>query len=110
MSVITIDDEKIGVLSDTHGSFPAWRKALALFGPEVKTILHAGDVLYHGPRNSVPGGYTPTDLFEAINGFQHEGGRVLIAEGNCDAAVDRMVLEPEMEKCVSLVWRGKRSS
>lgn len=62
MSVITIDDEKIGVLSDTHGSFPAWRKALALFGPEVKTILHAGDVLYHGPRNSVPGGYTPTDL------------------------------------------------
>ena len=98
MSVVTIDDKKIGVLSDTHGSFPAWQKALALFGPEVRTVLHAGDVLYHGPRNSIPGGYTPADLLEAINGFQRDGGRVLLAEGNCDAAVDRMVLDPEMEK------------
>ena len=108
MSVVTIDDKKIGVLSDTHGSFPAWQKALALFGPEVRTVLHAGDVLYHGPRNSIPGGYTPADLLEAINGFQRDGGRVLLAEGNCDAAVDRMVLDPEMEKYVSLVWRGKK--
>ncbi|MDO4560719.1 MAG: phosphodiesterase [bacterium] len=108
MSAVTIDDKKIGVLSDTHGSFPAWKKALSLFGPEVKTVLHAGDVLYHGPRNSIPGGYTPADLLEAINGFQREGGRVLIAEGNCDAAVDRMVLEPRVEKYVSLVWRGKK--
>ena len=62
LSVYVIEDSKIGILSDTHGSFPAWKRALELFGPEVKTVLHAGDVLYHGPRNSIPGGYTPADL------------------------------------------------
>ena len=102
----TINDRKIGVLSDTHGSCCAWRKALSLFGPGVKTVLHAGDVLYHGPRNAIPGGYTPADLADDINVFHKHGGRVIIAQGNCDAAVDAMVLEPEMQSCVSLLWNG----
>ncbi|MCF0248020.1 MAG: phosphodiesterase [Synergistes sp.] len=108
MSAFTSDDEKIGVVSDTHGSFPAWRRALALFGPDVRTILHAGDILYHGPRNTIPGGYTPADLADAINNFVRDGGRLLIADGNCDAPVDRMVLEPQTSMYVSLVWRGKK--
>lgn len=104
----TINDRKIGVLSDTHGSCCAWRKALSLFGPGVKTVLHAGDVLYHGPRNAIPGGYTPADLADDINVFHKHGGRVIIAQGNCDAAVDAMVLEPELQSCVSLLWNGRR--
>ncbi|WP_279009284.1 phosphodiesterase [Synergistes jonesii] len=104
----TIDDRKIGVLSDTHGSCLAWRRALVLFGPEVRTVLHAGDVLYHGPRNAIPGGYTPADLAEEINRFGKEGGRVFIAQGNCDAAVDAMVLDPQMTNHVALVWRGRK--
>ena len=108
LSVYVIEDSKIGILSDTHGSFPAWKRALELFGPEVKTVLHAGDVLYHGPRNSIPGGYTPADLSEAINDFYFDGGRVLISTGNCDAPVDMMVLKPEFHPIVSATWHGKK--
>ena len=108
MSAQIINDSRIGVLSDTHGSLPAWRRALAVFGSDVKTILHAGDVLYHGPRNSIPGGYTPADLAAGINDFVHDGGTVLIAQGNCDALVDKMILDPEMGFYVPLLWRGRR--
>ncbi|MEG1602695.1 MAG: phosphodiesterase [Cloacibacillus sp.] len=103
-----INDAKIGVLSDTHGSLPAWRKALALFGGDVKTVLHAGDVLYHGPRNTIPGGYTPADLASAINDFARDGGAVKIAQGNCDAPVDKMILDPEVLFYISLLWNDKK--
>ena len=74
----------------------------------MKTVLHAGDVLYHGPRNSIPGGYTPADLAEAINDFYFDGGRVLISTGNCDAPVDMMVLKPEFNPIVSATWHGRK--
>lgn len=108
MAAEIINDERLGVLSDTHGSLPAWNKALTLFGPEVKTVLHAGDVLYHGPRNSIPGGYTPADLAAAINDFAKHEGRIFIAQGNCDAAVDKMVLDPEINYFVALNWKGRK--
>ena len=57
---------RLGVMSDTHGSLPAWLDALMLFG-SVEAVLHAGDVLYHGPRNAIPGGYKPQDLADAIH-------------------------------------------
>ncbi len=108
MSVRTIEDKRIGILSDTHGSLPAWRRALAVFGSDVRTVLHAGDVLYHGPRNAIPGGYTPADLAEAVNDFAFDGGAVLIARGNCDAPVDMAVLKPQCEQIVSVLWRGRK--
>lgn len=104
MPAKTINGKKLGVLSDTHGSFPAWQAALALFGP-VDAVLHAGDVLYHGPRNAIPRGYTPADLAEAINNYK---GTLLIARGNCDAAVDQMVLKPMLAPYVSAWWNGKK--
>ena len=57
MSARRIDSKVLGVLSDTHGSYPAWVSAVSLF-KNADAVLHAGDVLYHGPRNSIPGGYT----------------------------------------------------
>lgn len=108
MSAQILEDGKIGVMADTHGSLPAWRKALGVFGSDVKTILHAGDVLYHGPRNSIPGGYTPADLASGINDFVRDGGRVLIAQGNCDAPVDKMILVPSVDFYVPVLWRGRR--
>lgn len=80
---------KIGVISDTHGSLSAWEQALA--GPlkDVDLILHAGDVLYHGPRNPLPEGYQPATLAEMINSCKIP---IMIAQGNCDSEVDQMVL------------------
>ena len=44
---------KIGVLSDTHGSLFYFEKALECLS-DCDVLLHAGDVLYHGPRNDLP--------------------------------------------------------
>lgn len=104
MPINVIEDGKLGVVSDTHGSLPAWRGAMALFGSPA-AVLHAGDVIYHGPRNSIPGGYTPADLAEEIKGYQ---GKLLISRGNCDAAVDEMVMNRKMEPYVAVRWCGKK--
>lgn len=104
MSGDFIPEHKIGIMSDTHGSYPAWAAALRLFG-DPEAILHAGDVLYHGPRNPLPSGYTPADLANAMRDYP---GRLLITRGNCDAAVDQMVLNRKFLPCVSLEWRGKK--
>lgn len=79
---------RLGVVSDTHGSLVAWQRTLDVVG-KVDVILHAGDVLYHGPRNPLPEGYDAGGLGEAMNGY---GGRLLIAKGNCDADIDELVL------------------
>lgn len=104
MSASNIRSKVLGVLSDTHESFPAWGSAVSLFN-NADAVLHAGDVLYHGPRNDIPGGYTPADLAEAINAYK---GTILIARGNCDAEVDQMVLHPLLAPYVSIWWNGKK--
>ncbi len=81
---------KIGVISDTHGSVERWQRAME--GPfrDVSLILHAGDILYHGPRNPLPEGFDPLALTREINNLQTP---LLIARGNCDSEVDQMVLD-----------------
>lgn len=91
---------KIGLISDTHGSLKAWRAALA--GPLAGShmILHAGDVLYHGPRNPLPDGYAAGDLAEAMNQCSTP---IAVARGNCDSEVDAMVLNVPLQSPVA-VW------
>ncbi|MBZ4687169.1 MAG: uncharacterized protein PWQ96_2274 [Clostridia bacterium] len=79
---------KILLVSDTHGDIYSWKKMLELEG-DADLIIHAGDVLYHGPRNPVKDTYNPAELAKAINEMDIP---VLIAAGNCDAEVDGMVL------------------
>lgn len=79
---------RIGVISDTHGSLIAWQKALKIL-QDVDLILHAGDVLYHGPRNPLPEGYQPAELAEEL---KHCPIPLMIVQGNCDCEVDQMVL------------------
>lgn len=94
----------LGVLSDTHGSLAAWKSALELF-KDCDGVLHAGDVLYHGPRNAIPVGYTPAELADEINLYS---GTIFISRGNCDADVDQMILTPLLAPYVSLWWNGKK--
>lgn len=78
---------KIGVMSDTHGSLVYFEKALETLS-DCDVLLHAGDVLYHGPRNDLPTGYNPKGVISKINKLDN----ILIARGNCDADVDQMVI------------------
>jgi len=80
---------KLGIISDTHGSLEAWEKAQNHF-KECEMILHAGDVLYHGPRNPLPPGYDPKELASSINSSNKP---VFIVRGNCDAEVEEVILK-----------------
>ena len=44
-------DMKIGVISDTHGYEKRFAQACEKFFDGADLILHAGDVLNHGPNN-----------------------------------------------------------
>jgi uncharacterized protein len=81
---------KIGIISDTHGCEMRWALAYEKYFKDTDLIIHAGDVLYHGPRNPMLADYNPAGLAERIN---HCPVPVLIARGNCDSEVDAMVLE-----------------
>jgi hypothetical protein len=97
---------KIGLVSDTHGSVKGFRKALD--GPfrDVEMILHAGDVLYHGPRNPLADGYNTSTLAEQINGLAVP---IMMARGNCDADVDQLVLDtPLLSPYAFLQIDGKK--
>lgn len=90
---------RIGIISDTHGSSTAFRKALEIL-ERCDVILHAGDVLYHGPRNPSPEGYNPKELAEIINSIHTP---ILISAGNCDAAIDQMVISVPLQSPYSML-------
>ena len=81
---------KFGIISDTHGHELAWADAVSKFFGGAEMILHAGDVLYHGPRNPRKTDYNPAGLVERIN---TSNVPVVIARGNCDSSVDESCLD-----------------
>jgi putative phosphoesterase len=91
---------RIGVVSDTHGSVLAWRRALDNCFPQPDLILHAGDILYHGPRNPMPEGYDPAALAQAMN---EAPAPVVVVRGNCDSDVDQLVLDWPIQAPYALV-------
>ncbi|MDN5344369.1 MAG: uncharacterized protein PWQ18_480 [Clostridia bacterium] len=95
---------RVGIISDTHGDGAAWEEALANCFQGVDMIIHAGDVLYHGPRNPIVAAYAPRDLAALL---QNSPVPILIARGNCDAEVDAMVLNMPLPEQV-VIQMGKR--
>ena len=92
---------RIGIISDTHGSLKNFEEALAVLG-DCQTIIHGGDVLYHGPRNPLPEDYKPKDLAEKMNAMQN----ILFVRGNCDADVDQMVIKHPIQSPYILCQLG----
>jgi len=79
---------KIGVVSDTHGSFKRWEMVWE-FLKDSDIIIHCGDLFNHGPGNPTPDGYNPKKLLETFNSIEKP---FLIVKGNCDSEVDQMFL------------------
>ncbi|MDI3523620.1 phosphodiesterase [Kosmotoga sp.] len=84
-----VEARRLLVISDTHGSLTAVQKVLDRV-KDFDVLLHAGDYLYHGPRNRIPKGYDPIGLSEL---FQSLGTKLVGVRGNCDADVDLMVMK-----------------
>lgn len=97
---------KIGVISDTHGCRDTWQHVMGKFFSDVDMILHAGDILYHGPRNAIPAEYQPKQLAEDLNLCPIP---IIAVRGNCDAEVDDMVLDfPVLQEYQHLHVDGMR--
>jgi uncharacterized protein len=79
------------ILSDIHGSVPAFESAMKAFEAEKSDfIILCGDYLNHGPRNAIPEGYDPARLAPMINARK---AIIMGVRGNCDSEVDQMLLE-----------------
>ena len=81
---------KLLIASDIHGSAVWCKKLIDAFKAEgAEKLVLLGDILYHGPRNPLPGGYSPKDVFEMLNPLADS---IIAVRGNCDSEVDQMVL------------------
>ncbi len=86
-----MDKIKIMVASDIHGSLFYCNKMIEAFEKEnADRLLILGDILYHGPRNSLPERYDPKGVINLMNMYRE---KIFCVRGNCDAEVDQMVLE-----------------
>lgn len=82
---------KILIASDIHGSAHAVRQLIGHFWDEkCDYMLLLGDILYHGPRNGLPGEYDCMSVAEQLNAIKE---KIWCVKGNCDSEVDQMVLE-----------------
>lgn len=94
---------KIGIISDTHGCVSRWSLAYEKFLKDADFIVHAGDVLYHGPRNPILADYNPAALAEVLNACPVP---LIVAKGNCDSEVDAMVLDLPIQAPYGYVMAG----
>lgn len=95
------------IASDIHGSKYYCEKLIEKFNEEkADKILLLGDILYHGPRNDLPGGHDPKGVIEILNGYKD---KILCVRGNCDAEVDQMVLEFPIMADYLLITEGDKT-
>lgn len=82
---------KLLIASDIHGDIESAKVLVEAFESNgCDKMLLLGDVLYHGPRNDLPGRYAPKEVITLLNGYKD---KILAVRGNCDTEVDQMVLE-----------------
>ena len=95
---------KLLVFSDIHGSMPAARRVLALTAEHTPAaVILLGDILYHGPRNPLPEGYSPREVAAVLAPL---AGRIVAVKGNCDSDVDAMVLPFPLSSDFSWILDG----
>ena len=84
------DIMKLLIASDIHGDIESAKILIEAFHKnECDKIVLLGDILYHGPRNDLPGRYAPKEVITLLNGYSD---KILAVRGNCDTEVDQMVL------------------
>lgn len=95
------------VLSDIHGSALTTRQALSFYEAlNCSCIFLLGDLLYHGPRNPLPGGHDPIGVVDLLNPYAEV---ITAVRGNCDAEVDQMMFKfPCMGDFAEIENHGKR--
>ncbi len=97
----------IMVASDIHGSARYCREMLRAYAREnPDRLLLLGDILYHGPRNDLPGEYDTKHVAVMLNEIKDS---ILCVRGNCDSEVDQMMLEFPIMAEYCLIYAGGRT-
>lgn len=95
---------KLLIASDIHGSAVWCKKMLEAFEKEgADKLVLLGDILYHGPRNPLPDGYAPQEVFAMLNPI---ADRIIAVRGNCDSEVDQMVLDFNVSSDYAVLYDG----
>lgn len=95
---------KLMIAGDIHGSALYCEKLLGLFKTSgADKLILMGDLLYHGPRNSLPEGYDPPKTVSLLNSV---ADKLLCVRGNCEAEVDQMLLDFPVMADYALVLIG----
>ncbi|MCD8056603.1 MAG: phosphodiesterase [Clostridiales bacterium] len=82
---------KLLIASDIHGSAYFCEKLAERISIETPDrVVLLGDLLYHGPRNDLPRGYSPKDVARRLNELK---SIIIAVRGNCEAEVDSMMLD-----------------
>ena len=82
---------KLFFTSDLHGSLGQTQKVIDKYlASNADILVLLGDLLNHGPRNSVPDDYDPAAVATLLNQYQE---RIISVRGNCDSEVDQMLIE-----------------
>lgn len=93
------------VVSDIHGSLNGAKaivEKMQKTGADKAVIL--GDILYHGPRNALPEDYNPMEVSEILNKISE---KIIAIKGNCDAEVDQMILNFNLNDSAFLMLNNK---
>jgi len=94
------------VVSDIHGSSFYANKIKEIFEKEnPDKLILLGDLYYHGPRNPLTRDYNPMEVASIFNSFKD---KILCVRGNCDAEVDQMISEFEIEDSLELTINNKK--
>ena len=95
---------KLLIASDIHGSAVWCKKLLDAFNKEgADKLVLLGDILYHGPRNPLPDGYAPKEVFGMLNPI---ADKIIAVRGNCDSEVDQMVLDFNVSSDYAEIFDG----
>lgn len=82
---------KLFFTSDLHGSLGQTQKVIEKYlASDADMLVLLGDLLNHGPRNTVPDDYDPGRVASLLN--QHQE-KIICVRGNCDSEVDQMLIE-----------------
>lgn len=93
---------KLGILSDSHGNLEALTKTFELFG-DVCGVIHAGDILYHPPRDT---DFSDYRLMDCVNFLNSRLVPITAVKGNCDSEVYSELLNFDTEKSTSVYKFG----
>lgn len=97
---------RILIASDIHGSIKYARRVAELMEIEkADRLLLLGDLYYHGPRNPLPEEYDPKEVANLFNSIKD---KLMVVKGNCDAEVDEMISDFNLEAEIRMKIGNKR--